>query len=121
MADLIGQKIGNYVLREYLGGGGAGQVYRGEHIYLKTQAAIKILHRVTSQGMDKFLKEAQTIAALKDDPHILSVSDFGVDRDTPYLFMDYAPQGTLRDRHPHRSVLPLPLIVSYVRPIASAL
>jgi eukaryotic-like serine/threonine-protein kinase len=33
----------------------------------------------------------------------------------------YVPHGTLRDRHPKGSRLPLSTIVSYVQPIASAL
>src|SRR5437667_3125840 len=35
--------------------------------------------------------------------------------------MEYAPQGTLRDRHPRGSVLPPLTVVSYVRPVAAAL
>jgi len=35
--------------------------------------------------------------------------------------MDYAPNGTLRQRHPKGVALPLPLIVSYVKQLADAL
>jgi serine/threonine protein kinase len=35
--------------------------------------------------------------------------------------MDYAPGGNLRQRHPVGSVVPLPTVLSYVKPIAAAL
>ncbi|TMC19908.1 MAG: tetratricopeptide repeat protein, partial [Chloroflexi bacterium] len=40
---------------------------------------------------------------------------------TPYLVLDYAPNGTLRDRYPLSARLPLPLIVTYIKQIAEAL
>jgi serine/threonine protein kinase len=37
--------MGNYQLSKLLGhGGGFADVYLGEHVYLKTLAAIKVLH-----------------------------------------------------------------------------
>src|SRR5690349_19591533 len=48
--------------------------------------------------------------------------DFGIGSDdVPFLVMEYAPYGSLRDRYPKGSRLPLSTIVSYVTPIASAL
>ena len=48
--------------------------------------------------------------------------DFGIGKDdTPFLVMDYAPQGTLRQRHTRGEHLPLPTILTYVRPMAAAL
>ena len=39
-----GQQLGNYRLIHLLGQGGFADVYLGEHIYLDTPAAIKVLH-----------------------------------------------------------------------------
>jgi serine/threonine protein kinase len=39
----------------------------------------------------------------------------------PFLVMTYAPHGTLRDRYPKGSQLPLSSIVSYVQQLASTL
>jgi eukaryotic-like serine/threonine-protein kinase len=39
----LNAQFGNYRLLSLLGQGGFSEVYLGEHIYLKTQAAIKIL------------------------------------------------------------------------------
>src|SRR5205823_3215324 len=67
-----------------------------------------------------FLKEARTIAHLVH-PHIVRVMDFGVEREIPFLVMDYASGGSLRQRHPKGTRFPLPLVVSYTRQIAQAL
>src|SRR5947199_2060548 len=121
MSDRIGQRLGNYQLLRYLGEGGFAEVYLGEHIHLGTQAAIKVLHtQLTSDDVDKFRIEARTIARLIH-PHIVRVLEFGTEGKTPYLVMDYAPNGTLRQRHPKGVILPLPLIVSYVGQLADAL
>ncbi len=116
-----GQQLGNYKLLRLLGHGGFANVYLGEHIYLKTQAAIKVLQlRLGDEEKDQFINEARTIAHLVH-PHIIRVLDFGVQEYTPYLVMDYALNGTLRQRHPLGTRLPLGTIVSYVKQIASAL
>jgi serine/threonine protein kinase len=121
MTDRSGQQLGNYRLTRLLGHGGFADVYLGEHVYLKTQAAIKVLHtQLTQDTMGDFLAEAQTIARLAH-PHIVRVLDFGVENSIPFLVMEYAPNGTLRQRHPRGTPLPLALIVSYVKQIAGAL
>jgi serine/threonine protein kinase len=121
MVDRMGQRLGNYQLIRVLGEGGFAEVYLGEHIHLGTQAAIKVLHtRLTSDDVDKFRTEARTIARL-NHPHIVRVLEFGVEGKTPFLVMDYAPNGTLRQRHSKGVALPLPLIIAYVKQVADAL
>src|SRR5437763_14998387 len=121
MADRSGQQLGNYHLIRLLGKGGFAEVYLGEHIYLKTAAAIKVLHtELTSADMESFLNEARTIAHLVH-PHIVRVTDFGIENETPILVMDYAPNGTLRQRHPKGTQLPLSLIIPYANQVAGAL
>src|ERR1051326_2071177 len=100
MSDRIGQHLGNYRLAQLLGQGGFADVYLGEHLYLNTKAAIKVLQkRLSNEDMVDFQNEARTIASLVH-PHIVRVLDFGVDNATPYLVMDYAPNGTLRQFFP---------------------
>ncbi|MGZ3628821.1 MAG: protein kinase domain-containing protein [Ktedonobacteraceae bacterium] len=123
MADHVGQQLGNYHLKRLLGQGGFANVYLGEHEYLKTQAAIKVLlARLASSEQDNFLNEARTIAAL-DHQHIVRVLEFGIEAqdNIPFLVTTYAPHGTLRDRHPKGSRLPLASILPYVRQAAAAL
>ena len=122
MADRTGQQLGHYRLVRLLGHGGFAEVYLGEHLRLKTQAAVKVLYtRLASRDdQESFEKEARTVAHLKH-PHIVRVLDYDIEDDTPFLVMDYAPGGTLRHRHPRGSILPLTTIISYIKQIADAL
>ena len=121
MLDRVGQQLGNYRVLQLLGRGGFADVYLGEHIFLKTQVAIKVLQaQMKQQDVQDFLKEAQTVALLRH-PSIVRILDFGVNEATPFLVMDFAPHGTLRDRHPRGTLIALPTIVSYVNQVASAL
>ena len=96
-------------------------MYLGEHRYLKQQVAVKVLTIPLNQKeATKFLQEAQTMAALKH-PHIVGCSDFDVEQGIPFLVMNYIPGGTLRNRYPDGSVLPLTDVVNYVVQVAEAL
>ncbi|HLZ63080.1 MAG TPA: protein kinase [Ktedonosporobacter sp.] len=121
MADRVGQQLGNYRLTRILGTGGFAEVYLGEHVYLKTPGAIKLLHTkgTHQKELEGFLREAQAIAQLVH-PHIVRVLEFGVhQQETPYLVMDYAANGTLRQRYSSKT--PLPLIIPSVKQVAAAL
>ncbi len=121
MADRVGQQLGNYRLLRLLGEGGFAQVYLGEQVYLKILAAIKVLHtRLARDDLEGFLSEARTIAALKH-PQIVRVLDFGVEGGTPFLVMDFAPGGTLRERLPKGVPLASADILPAVQQVASAL
>src|SRR5207302_1650575 len=121
MTDRVGQQLGNYHLIRLLGRGGFAEVYLGEHLRLKTQAAIKVLHTsLEGDDIDSFLREAQTVARLKHS-HIVRVFDFDVEEHLPFLVMDYLPNGNVRQRHPKGIALPLLTIVSYITQVASAL
>jgi serine/threonine protein kinase len=121
MNDRVGQQFGNYRLLQLLGQGGFAEVYLAEHVHIRTRVAIKILYgKVTAQDVQAFTQEAQTIASLRH-PHILRVLDFGFSGTLPFLVMDYAPGGNLRDLHPSGSTLPLPTAIKYVNQISDAL
>jgi eukaryotic-like serine/threonine-protein kinase len=117
----IGRSFGNYRLISRIGSGGFATVYQAEHIYLNTRVAVKLLDANLASGdLQNFLTEARTIAHLSH-PNIIRIVDFGIEQNIPYLVMEYAPNGTLRQRHPKGTQVPLPLIVRYVRQVASAL
>src|SRR2546421_8561856 len=109
MGDRAGQQLGNYRVINLTGRGGFAEVYLAEHIYLKTQVAIKILQTkvANDEDLESFLKEARTVAHLVH-PNIVRV-------------MDFAPNGSLRRQYRRGTQLPLPLIVAYVKHIAAAL
>lgn len=118
MHDALTQ-LGNYRLTRLLGSGGFAEVYLGEHIHLKTKAAIKVLQaQLTEDDKKNFTREAQIVANLVH-PNIVRVLEFGIENDIPFLVMDYASGGTVRQAM--GQPLPLPTIVSYIKQIASAL
>jgi eukaryotic-like serine/threonine-protein kinase len=121
MPDRIGQTLGNYRLIGHLGSGGFAEVYLGVHRKLGTQAAIKVLHAyVADEEEDRFLLEARTLAHL-DHPNIIRILDFDVQDGTPFIVMNYASNGTLLQRHPRGTILPLPIVSAYTAQIAAAL
>src|SRR6266700_8431765 len=121
MTERVGQQLGNYTLIRRLREGGVAEVYLGEHIHLGTQAAIKILHtQLSTDNVDELRTEARTIARLVH-PNIVRVLEFGVEDKTPFLVMDYASNGTLRQRHPEGTILRLSIVVTYVQQVADAL
>src|SRR5690348_5827589 len=121
MTDRVGQQLGNYRLLNLIGRDNFAEVYLGEHLHLNTKAAIKVLHtRLTSEESEKLRTEARTMARLAH-PHIVRILDFDVEDGIPFLVMEYAPNGTLRQRHPKGTRVPLEIVVSYVKQLAGAL
>lgn len=119
--DRIGQQLGNYRLLRLLGSGGFAEVYLGQHVFLNTHAAIKVLHaRLSKEDTAGFLTEARTIASIQH-PNIVRVLDFGLDGDTPFLVMDYTPNGTLRQRYPRGTKLQSLTVLPYVQQFCAAL
>ncbi len=117
----IGQQLGNYRLIRLLGQGSFADVYLGEHIHLGTQAALKVLQvRLMREHLELFRNEARIIASLVH-PNIVRVFDFGVEAGTPFLVMDYAPRGSLRQRYPRGSIVPPQQLVAAVKQVAAAL
>jgi serine/threonine protein kinase len=116
-----GKRIGNYRIIELLGKGGFAAVYLCEHRYIGTLAAVKVLRA----GMDEieegnFHAEA-CIAASLVHPRIIRVLEFGMEGRRPYLVMDYAPNGTMRQLYPRGSRMIPRALVKYVDQIAEAL
>src|SRR6266568_5527327 len=120
---LSGQQLGKYRLRGLLGQGNYSEVYLGEHIEPgNPPVAIKLLSdQLEELEVKRFLTQAAILDRM-EHPHLVHIYDFGrIDGGTPYLIMSYAPNGTMRQRFPRGTVLPLNEVVSYARQIASAL
>ncbi len=71
------QQCGNYQLLKLLGQGGFADVYLGEHIYLHTRAAIKIVRSLDEFDVNTFFDEARLAARLRH-AHIIRVLDFDI-------------------------------------------
>jgi serine/threonine protein kinase len=121
-APLNGQQLGHYTVIRQLGQGGYASIYLGVHHYLNTQVALKLLNLFLASDEDvkRFQMEARILAHLRHR-HIVRVLDFGVERSTPFLAMEYAPGGDLQQYFPRGIALPISTILPVVLQIASAL
>ncbi len=109
--NLSGQVFGQYELRELLGMGGMGAVYRAYQKALNRAVAVKILPASLAMEKDfveRFHREAETVAVL-EHPHIIPVYDYGVQEGTSYIVMRLLTGGTLADRFTRRDVKHQPL------------
>jgi len=84
-----GTTVGKYKLHEIVGRGGMGVVYRGEHVYIGKEVAVKILHDGyggREESIKRFLREARA-ASLINHPNIVDVTDFGKSNDGTVFFV----------------------------------
>ena len=91
-------KFGRFQSLAELGAGAMGTVYRAHDDMLGRDVAIKALTADGELGVrERFLREARAISAVQH-PNILGIYDAGTEGSTPYLVMELATDGTLRDR-----------------------
>lgn len=98
--DLAGKTVGRFTLRERLGAGGMGQVFRAEDTTLKRVVAIKRMApqlQADEQDRQRFLKEAQRASAL-NHPNLAAIYDVLEDKGEIFLVMEYVEGKTLRLR-----------------------
>jgi len=121
---LLGTRLGNYALKEVIGRGGMGVVYRASHIYIRKPVAVKVLHRHLFDqpgAKARFLHEAQT-ASLVNHPNIVGVTDFGEAPDgTVYLVMAEAHGTGLDLVLEEEGTLPLFRAIGILGQVAQAL
>jgi eukaryotic-like serine/threonine-protein kinase len=121
MTDRTGQRLDIYYLLRLLGEGAVGEVYLAEHMHQHSYAALKVLTlHLDEETIETFLHEARALFLLKH-PSIVPLLDFGVDHKIPFLVMEYAPNGTLHQRHRSGERVALEVVVAYVQQVASAL
>jgi eukaryotic-like serine/threonine-protein kinase len=97
---LLGEVVaGRYRLDDIIATGGMGAVYRGEHVHMRKQVAIKLLHPETEklpELVQRFERES-IVGAHASHPNVASASDFGKDPNgTYYLVLEYIEGITLR-------------------------
>ncbi len=108
--------------QECLGKGSFGTVYKGQHILLGIEVAIKLLHAdlLTRQETERFIKEAQTASRL-NHPNIIKIYDADFAGHVPFIVMEFCPHGNLLERHPLGQPVAIDLVVTYMEQIADAL
>jgi serine/threonine protein kinase/tetratricopeptide (TPR) repeat protein len=95
--------LGRYQLNEQIGRGGSGRVYKAYDRHLGRMVAIKQLVSVDSGDIERFLREAKTIAQLRH-PNIVMVHDIGQENGTVFFVMDFIAGGSLEDRLQQKAV-----------------
>ena len=121
MVDYSGRRFRQYHLTKVIGTGGFADVYEAIDVNLRRRVAIKVLHtRLAQEDMQAFLKEARIVARM-EHPGIVKVIEFDQHENVHYLVMNYAPSGSVRQRHAPEEIVPLETVVSYVWQVAEAL
>ena len=131
-----------YIIDTILGSGGFGNTYLATQVILGRKVAIKeffmkeycdreeassqvIVHTDSSRQIverykQKFLKEAQMIASLKNE-HIIQIHDIFEENGTAYYVMEYVQGGSLKDKVEREGALPEDVAIKYIGQIAEAL
>jgi serine/threonine protein kinase len=89
--------LGPYLITEFIGQGGMGQVFKGVHDVMGRQCAVKILplDKLTEESRASFIHEIRVQAEL-DSPYIVRAYDAGKDGKVHYLVTEYVPGTDLR-------------------------
>jgi len=118
-----GTRLGDIELTEHIGGGGMGQVYKGDDKRLGRPVAVKVLARDQSTDQDsvrRFLNEARSAARLNHQ-NIAQVYFAGEAEEHPYIVFEYVHGVNLRTMLEEHGPLMLEEALSYTLQIADAL
>jgi predicted Ser/Thr protein kinase len=116
-------RIGRFVIRERLGGGGMGDVYSAYDTELTRMVAIKVLgmkYAADPLSKRRFLREAQ-MASILNHPNIATIYEIGELSGVPYIVMEYVEGVTLTERLASGGPFPVSELVEIGRQVASAL
>jgi serine/threonine protein kinase len=88
---------GTYIVTDFIGQGGMGQVFKGMHRVMGRECAIKVLplNKATPESIANFMREVRTQAQL-DHPNLVRAYDAGRDGNTHYLVVEYVPGVDMR-------------------------
>src|SRR5271168_4679439 len=91
-----------FEIRELIGSGGLGDVYRAQDHHLNRAVAIKRVRMQVAQTqndrrlVEQTWREAMTTACLQH-PNIVTIFDYGIDQDGAYVVMELIEGETLED------------------------
>ncbi|MBV8760608.1 MAG: protein kinase [Deltaproteobacteria bacterium] len=122
--DLSGTVLdGRYKVISPISEGAMGSVYRGERVKLGRAVAIKVMHEALPDELasrQRFEREAKLMAML-EHPHCVSVIDFGVHDDKPFLVMELVRGTSLQQILDKDHRIELPRTAAILKQVLSGL
>ena len=114
--------IGRFQIREKLGTGAFGVVYRAYDPQLDRDVALKVPHAATLENakyVERFMREAKSAAGLRH-PHIVPIFDAGKDGDRYFIASAFIAGQKLSDTFDEKGT-ELPRCARIIRELAEAL
>src|SRR4051794_23526163 len=124
MADF--PRLGKYEIKEALGKGAMGVVYKAFDPHIERYVAIKTIRKdlvdpeVAKQYMARFKNEARAAGRLQH-PNIVAVYEFGEDEEVAYIAMEYVEGAGLRDHLNRHETFDFARLVLLMRQLLDAL
>lgn len=115
--------IPGYALKEQIGSGVMGTVYKALQVDMKRVVAIKVLAprlAINDQLTHRFIDEGTSVAQL-NHPHIVQGIDAGAVNGVHYFVMEFMNGPTVRSLIDHQGPLSCPSALSLTRTITDAL
>lgn len=120
--SLVGQTFSSYQVKELIGAGSMGEVYRAHDLKLKRDVAIKSLPETFSRDSERiarFQREAEVLASL-NHPNIAAIYGLEQVGDTRLLVLELIDGETL-DRRLEKGVIPMDEALRIAAQLADAL
>jgi serine/threonine-protein kinase len=118
----IPRKVGVYRLKELIGSGAMGKVYRATHETLGKDVALKLLHveDEDSENQQRFVQEGIAASRVRH-PNVVEIFDAGTEGATTYLAMQLLEGETLAQCLSRQGRLPLTTAIDLILPVCAAL
>jgi len=120
---LEGERLDHFELKEFVGGGGMGAVFRARDTRLDRIVALKVLareHGADEETVRRFRNEAQSAARL-DHENIARVYHIGEDKGIHYITFEFIEGVNIRELVHRRGPLPLADVIHFTLQLADAL
>ncbi len=114
--------LGPYLITDFIGQGGMGQVFKGVHKVMGRECAVKVLPlgKVTDESRKHFLHEIRLQAGL-DCRYLVRAFDAGQDGKIHYLVTEFVPGTDLRRHIKKHGALPISEAALYIHQAALGL